>query len=72
MLATALALAAVLTFARVLGKRLLSVSHRPEGDARTAGGVHCIGTDGHRPSEKAGNRSAGNYCFGWFHVSVSL
>jgi hypothetical protein len=72
MLATALALAVVLTFSRMLGQRLLSVSHRPEGDARMAGRVQCIGTDGHRPGQKAGNRGAGNYCVGWFHVTANL
>ena len=49
MLATALALAVVLTFARVFRQRILSVSHRLEGDARMAGCARGIGTEGHRP-----------------------
>src|SRR5208282_3718592 len=41
-----------------------------EGDARMAGRARGIGTHGQRPTEKAGNRGASNYCFGWFHVLV--
>ena len=33
-----------------------------------AGRARGIGTHGQRPTEKAGNRGASNYCFGWFHV----
>jgi hypothetical protein len=33
-----------------------------------AGRARGIGTHGQRPAEKAGNRGASNYCFGWFHV----
>src|ERR1700730_1009851 len=35
-----------------------------------AGGTRGIGTHGQRPTEKAGNRGASNYCFGWFHVLI--
>src|SRR5882757_2412005 len=35
-----------------------------------AGRARGIGTHGQRPAEKAGNRGASNYCFGWFHVLI--
>src|SRR5271169_648760 len=35
-----------------------------------AGRARGIGTHGQRPTEKAGNRGASNYCFGWFHVLI--
>jgi hypothetical protein len=35
-----------------------------------AGRARGIGTHSQRPTEKAGNRGASNYCFGWFHVLV--
>ena len=35
-----------------------------------AGRARSIGTHGQRPAEKAGNRSASNYCFGWIHLFI--
>jgi hypothetical protein len=37
-----------------------------------AGRAYGIGTHGQRPAEKAGNRGASNYCFGWFHLFTLL
>jgi hypothetical protein len=68
MFATALALAAVLTFAGMFSSRFLGVRQGLECDACMAGRVRGISTSGHRP----GDRGASDYGFGWFHVSMSF
>jgi hypothetical protein len=66
-LTPALTFTVVLAFAGVF--TFFCVGHRLQGDAGIARGARRMDTHSERPSEKAGHRSASNYCFGWFdHV----
>lgn len=69
MLATALTLAVVLTFAGVFWEGLFGgVSHRLDRDTRfRRTGFGRISADGSGPGKKTGESSAGNYCSRWLH-----
>ena len=71
-LAAALSLTFVLAFAPVFAFFRI-VRQGLEGDPGFFRRARGIGSHGERPSQKAGNGCAGNYCFGWFnHVVIFL
>jgi hypothetical protein len=70
-LAAALSLTFVLAFARVFAFFRI-VRQGLEGDPRFFRRARGIGSHGERPSQKAGNSRASNYCFGWFNHVVTF
>src|SRR5215470_62200 len=69
-LATALALTVVQTFACVFGQRLFFLSHGLEGDARIVRRARGVGSHGGGASQQPGNCGASDDCFRRFHVLI--